>query len=179
MFVGLPSEMTSLPSARLLDSAEVKACFGRMHVPLAALLNRDPGLRGSCHDVVMAFEEMVSWVDTNSFPSCNIPHDASRTVTGRYLRTALVIGNGAYQCEFYDRLPCPVHDALRMQQELQARGFTVTLDLDLSARGIERCLEEFVAAFQRRQHIKGAPPEVSSSSSCLLLHYQALLAFLV
>lgn len=61
-------------------------------------------------------------------------------------RTALIIGNAAYQD---DRLANPVNDATDVAAALRSLGFEVTLLLDKDLRAMEDALETFNRQLQR------------------------------
>ena len=140
-----------------LYTAQVKECYGYMHAPLAALLHRDAAQRSTCYDVFHAFDKMLA---ASAIARARPVPVASRPWTCGLRRSALVIGNSDYDCAKYHGLRAPAHDALRMKQELQARAFHVSMELDLNCTGVRRALERFVMAFKQRQLSPASPSEV-------------------
>lgn len=137
-----------------------RTCFSKgdlkcMPPVLAGLLNPDPSKRSTCKDVI-AFIDRVTGPGSSSGPLQVAPR--SFTAQKRY---ALAIGNSEYSCRGFQPLPCSVHDAYRVRQELHVRGFEVTLELDVSRGGIRKALDEFIGDFKHRQKIsEGGHAEV-------------------
>ena len=86
-------------------------------------------------------------------------------------RYAIVIGNNDYEGK--DKLKWAEWDAHRMQEELEARGFSVFHYVNMTGVGMKFALESFCGKLRSRSCMRAGQNEVHPyATTCM--HYHAL-----